>query len=518
MGELLGYKRFVTNTALIAVTTIILVLISYATVLVLSRNLGPFFYGVYSQIKVAVSLLAQLATLSLGLAFIRFFAGEKDGVKIKKNFFSIIFIVLAISLIFAFIFFLASPFLARYATKEPTTSIFFKLAAVLIILRAINVIEISFFEAFRKVKEYAIFKLVVSLAELFFTVLALYAGYSLLGVLIALIVADFLLDLIIFIVINKYTKTSEHLTHNYITGYLKDSTPLLHFSTPLMIGVILAWLVQFSDQYIIGFFLGASAVGIYSISYSLSFLVKTAIEPLQVVLNPTLSALWSQNCSSQRGTAQRSEQSTARESQLDEVSNYLFYAYKYTAILVIPIAFFLSFFSDIFINLIATKEFSSTILPILALAQVFYSFYLIIGQQVLLLLNKTKLIRNLLLVGAVINIIVNIILVPLIGIIGAAISTLATFVFITIASIYIAHKHIKLVFMPALMTKIIFLSLAVSLFIRFLKPASSMEAFIYLFVGSLVYLSFLLILNIIKREELVIFSDLIKKKIRGREP
>ncbi len=496
MKETSESKRFVTNTALVAITTVILVLISYATVFVLSKNLGPFFYGVYSQIKVAVSLLAQLATLSLGLAFIRFFAGEKDGVKIKKNFFSIISIVLVISIIFAIIFFLASPFLARYATKEPTTSIFFKLAAVLIILRAINVIEISFFEAFRRIKEYAILKLVVSLVELFFTILALYAGYSLLGILIALIAADFLLDLITLVVINKYTKTSEHLTHNNITGYLKDSAPLLHFSTPLMIGVILAWLVQFSDQYVIGFFLGASAVGIYSISYSLSFLVKTAIEPLQTILNPTLSALWPRK---------------------DEISNYLFYAYKYTAILVIPAAFFLSFFPAIFINLIATKEFSSNILPILALAQVFYSFYLIIGQQVLLLLNKTKLIRNLLLVGAIINIVVNITLVPLIGIVGAAISTLATFIFITIASIYVARKHIKLVFMPALLTKIILLSLVISLFIRFLKPTSSIEAFIYLFVGFIVYLSFLLVLNIIKKDELALFNDLIKKKIRGRE-
>jgi len=56
---------------------------------ILTKTLGTELYGVWTQILVTISLLMPLGLLGPSTAMIRFFAGENDEDKIKKDFYAV---------------------------------------------------------------------------------------------------------------------------------------------------------------------------------------------------------------------------------------------------------------------------------------------------------------------------------------------------------------------------------------------------------------------------------------------
>ena len=68
--------------------------------------------------------------------------------------------------------------------------------------------------------------------------------------------------------------------------------PYLAFGLPLLPIGLFDTLINSSDRYVIGFFKGATSVGIYSATYSIGLLAIVSIFPIAYILSPTIFKLF----------------------------------------------------------------------------------------------------------------------------------------------------------------------------------------------------------------------------------
>ena len=82
------YKLIAQRVGLVGIVNIIVSLSDLILLPILTKTIGTDLYGVWTQILVTISLLMSLGLLCLNTAMIRFFAGEKDENKIKRDFYA----------------------------------------------------------------------------------------------------------------------------------------------------------------------------------------------------------------------------------------------------------------------------------------------------------------------------------------------------------------------------------------------------------------------------------------------
>ncbi len=207
---------------------------------------------------------------------------------------------------------------------------------------------------------------------------------------------------------------------------------LLRFAAPLMIINLMGLLTNYVDRYFIAYFLGKTATGIYSVSYKLGMMTYLLLSAFRMAWYPKFYALYNDN---------------NRELSLN-------YAKKTLSILIIIMgtaAFFITIFSrqiaafpvphGTFIG----KEYWSGlyITSIVALAYVFDAASTLL-DSFLYFEKKTRLILIASGIGLFTNIIMNLLLIRPLGLYGAALSTLLSYLALFFAIQYINTNKINI--------------------------------------------------------------------------
>jgi len=273
-------------------------------------------------------------------------------------------------------------------------------------------------------------------------------GYGVVGFLYAYVITG----LIIFVLTLLYLKNDFCFSIN--TKMIKES---IRYSSPLLLSSLFAFLYQFADRFIISYSNTNSEVGIYSLAVKYAILLSLLHVALNRVLNPYFySTLSKKNAKSKN----------------------LVFASRYNVILFIGIGYIMALFSQELINIIAPEAYSKAgiIAPIIILAYVVHSFYFN-STRILFFFKKTKIISiSSIFVGGL-SFLLNILLVPRFGSVGAA----SIFVFsITLHSAilyFFAQKTYKLDYNYIELVILIVILIIVFSILYYLQ----MESFIYLF-------------------------------------
>lgn len=161
------------------------------------------------------------------------------------------------------------------------------------------------------------------------------------------------------------------------------------------------------DVTMIGFFLGDSDVGIYSVAVKIYNLASTLISAITIVVIPQLSFADNEKNVSEMGRLQK-------------------YAFDYIAFLGIPIVIGISLFPGDIVKLIAGENYMAAIpvLRIFSLALFIVMFGgAFLGNIVLLSVSKEKFFMYATLIATIINAVLNYIFIPVCGIIAAGVTT-----------------------------------------------------------------------------------------------
>ncbi len=179
-----------------------------------------------------------------------------------------------------------------------------------------------------------------------------------------------------------------------------------------------------SDITMLGFYLNDHDVGIYSFSSKLYNVIKYLLDALIIVLVPRLGYLLENNHT--------------------KYSYYVDRIFKLVLTLTIPIAFFLAFMSDSIIQLVGGYDYSEGVKPLILLSgSVIFALLSSIYCNCLLIINKLEkytLISTS--ISAVVNVGLNFLLIPLMGINGAAITTFAAEILNFLIQRYFVRKKL----------------------------------------------------------------------------
>ena len=484
MNTMTSYKKFTKDIGLAGIAQLVTSLKGLILLPILTKTLGAEFYGIWAQIMVTVSLLMPLALLQLEYAMTRFLTAEEDKNKVSKGISSIfVTVMLTASLISLLIFILAEP-LAVAVFGGADAAYFVRISAFLILLTTLDQIMIQYFISFRQMKRYSSFMILQTIGEVLLIGYLVLSGYGLFGAIVSLL----LVRAFIFIIGFLLVKSEVTLT----TPSLSVIKPYLAFSLPLIPFTLSYWMINIGDRYVIGYFLGASEVGIYSASYALGSVVGFFFGPIVIVLLPAITNLYENN-------------------KIQELKNHLKYSFKFFMMFAIPSLFGLSILSKSLLRTLTTSEFISgyMIVPIVALGVILFNSSNLFSD-VLMLFKRTKVLSVIFGFSATINMVMNLILVPMIGISGAAVATLITFAIHSLILGFISFKRLSFDLNLTFIAKSVLSSAIMGFMILEMNPFGAVNILISVVVGAVVYFGVLLLLKGFTKEEYVFVKGIVR--------
>ena len=217
------------------------------------------------------------------------------------------------------------------------------------------------------------------------------------GYLLAIILSYWITIVILFVGCQAWKDVI--LPYRIKRDYVKD---MLSYSIPLMPNSISWWISNYSDRYIMNIFRGLNELGIYSVSYKIPSIMAT--------ISAILISAWEMSAVDDFG----SERSRRFFSKV-----YDLWVHVYIIVCVI-LVFLVKFLAYILFQ----KEFfiAWKFVPILLFASVFSGLSSFLGT-VFTAAKKTKSVFVTTMLGAGINIVLNLMLIPFCGGYGAAVAT-----------------------------------------------------------------------------------------------
>jgi O-antigen/teichoic acid export membrane protein len=265
------------------------------------------------------------------------------------------------------------------------------------------------------------------------------------------------------------------------------------FSIPSVPAGLMMWVLASSDRFFITHFLDLTQTAIYSCSYLLAGMIGLFYTPIVYVLFPTISKAWEQN-------------------RKDDVKSYLEYSTKLFLLLSIPAAVGLTLLSQPILKIITTSQYLAgwQLILLVSIGTIFFGLYQI-NVFLIYLAKKTKLIPLAAGMATLVNVGINYALVPKIGILGGAISTVAAY-FILASIIFVWTKkiivyNINFVFLG----KVVFASVPMGLFLYYFKVNSALGILLAVIGGTAIFAISIFLLRTFSVQD----KQLIKQTLTG---
>lgn len=372
----------------------------------LVRKIGAEGFGVMSQINALNGILVPVATIGLGFSTVRLVAGEVDRSLVSQRFFSATLLVAAIGGVLACLVVLCAPVVNEALIKASWATPALRLGAVLILLIALEYTVRDYYRARLRIFTFSLFEIAYSLANLAGVLLVLTRG----GGLFQVIAAMAFLRLGYLAVLYSYFIASGEVRWTRNLMPRAELAEIIRFGMPVVVMSLGGWLVSAGDRMVIGYFFNAREVGIYSAAYTLASVQTALAAPFWMGMYPLMA--------------------DALKSR--ERRNLVAVSHKYSngfCMIGIPVLIGLSTLSVPLLRLIGSEEFVIPPLLFAAIAIGLFSDQLTANVHYLLYLhNEPHFLRNVVLFSGVLNLALNLVLVPMWGIAGAAIATLIAYV------------------------------------------------------------------------------------------
>ncbi len=480
-SEIIEYKNFTKRIGLIGITNLIIGFSGFILLPILTKSLTADNYGIWIQASVTITLIPAFVSLGLPYAMVRYMASEKDKKTIKENFYSIIFTVMTVSLITSALMFILSGPIAKLLFGG---NVFIaQMLACITFFVCMNNIVVNYFRTFHQITKYSVMNFLMTYVGVIIVSALLLSGYGLKEAIIGL----FASQVLVFLVMSLYIFRDIGFTIPKFT----NMSEYLSFGLPTVFGNISFWIIDVSDRYLIGILLGAAYVGYYSPGYTLGGIINMMSAPIFLMLPSTLSRYYDAN-------------------DMANVKKILSYSMKYFLIIAIPAAIGLSLLSRPILMILTTKDIAQNgylITPFIVISMLLYGIRTI-NSQILVMEKKTKIIGFVWSLAAIINLILNLIIIPRMGLIGAAITTLIAYSVTFVLIEFYSNKYIKLDRDWKLLSKIGAASAVMALAIIAWQPTGIINVILAISLCTVLYFAALFLLNTFKENEIRFFKEL----------
>ncbi|MDA3952304.1 MAG: flippase [Bacteroidales bacterium] len=416
------------------------VLIGYVFFYVLAKKFGAIGLGIFNTCFTVLILTSVIAKLGLDTALVKYIA--EYVVKDNKQQIGKLYLV---SLSFIFIVGAFVSLLIYFFSKELSILFFensnqghlFRIIGFTIVPFSITQLNSEYFRGFKKITAYS----VLQNGTVYFIILVLIflasQYYSNIDFLIysLFITSVFLMLLSTFFVLkNNFTFRFNNITDlkNH-TGISKRQ--LISVSIPMLFSNSLFFVMTWTDTLMLSAFHSEDVVGVYNIALKIASLNTIALIAINSIASPKFSEIYSSE----------GIRRFKRIVQQTTIISWLVSAPIFAIILIYPESVLKVFGQEFLVGRNA--------LIILSIGQLVSAF----SGSTMIVLNMTgreKIGRNILIVTAIINILINFLLIPRYGIIGAAIATMVSTVFWNLVSVLFIYRSFGFLTFPTKRKKI----------------------------------------------------------------
>jgi O-antigen/teichoic acid export membrane protein len=419
-------KFFAKGSFILLIGVFISKIITYFYRIIIAKNFGPEGYGLFSLAVMIATLFSSFFSLGLQsgiLRYISLFRGKGEDNKIRSLIrFSCLVTLIASIASFLLLFFL-SGFISTEIFHNSELIPFLKIFAIFLPVFLFSGLFHVIIIAYEKVGLYSfIGNILCPAVQLIFLFIFIFVGLKETSIslsynlgLLSTFIASFLIYLFgIKIIHEKYLpkKEDNHILYKELLSY---SWPIMFFG---LIVSIFSWI----DSFTIGYFKTASDVGIYNAASTLATLLEVVPSLFLQLFLPIITKEYSKN----------------NKVLVKDLSKQIA---KWIFLLNLPVLAIIIVFPGAVLNILFGSEYiaAENSLRFLSIGLFIYSL-LRLSENLLYMIGSSKRILLNLTFASLMNIILNIILIPTYGITGASFSTMLSYIFWGLLSLFIAKK------------------------------------------------------------------------------
>lgn len=388
------YRNLISNTALFGLSTFGARFLTFLLTPFYTRVLSSAEYGVTDLLLQTGNLIIPIASVGIANAVIRY------GLEQTSDKRSVFTTGLLVTLAGFFLLLLAAPLLDRIAFLSGY------LWLVLLYVLAANIHSVcnQFARTMGHVRLFALDGVLRTVLTIVFNILLLAVfPMGVTGYVLANVLADGITTVFVFL----RAKQWRHLRLSAVNR--RDTVRMLRYSAPLVPNNLCGWIINISDRYLIALLVGNAATGIYAVANKIPTILLTVAN--------TFSSAWQLSALAERPKAEK-----------ERFFSNVFTVYSAIAFVV---ASGVILTAQISTRLLAAPDYYEAwrYVPVLTLATTFACLGSFLSSIYMVELRSTATLVTTLL-GAVCNLAGNFFLIQWWGSMGAAISTLVSYLLI----------------------------------------------------------------------------------------
>lgn len=405
-----SYKYLLKNIGLLTLSSFATKLLSFFLVPLYTNILTTTEYGTYDLFNATIGVLLPILTLNIQESVLRFAIDKKTSrnaiatISFKYLLISncIVFVGLVINSIFGF-----SKIVSDYGV------LFFLMFFVL----SFSGIMVTYIRGIDRISELSISSVIASVITIACNILFLTVfRWGLEGYFLANIIGPFIQCLYLII-------RSDFYTHIKMKKYPSQEKEMLKYSRPLIANSIAWWVNNVSDRYVVIFFCGLAENGIYSVAGK----IPSILNIFQSIFNSawTLSAV--------------------KDFDPEDKNGFFSNTYKTYNCMMTIVCSLIIIFNKFLAHFLYAKDFyiAWKYVPWLTIAILFGALSGYIGGF-FSAVKDSKIFAQSTVVGAISNVVLNLIMTPFMGALGAAVATAVCYFVVWVMRYWHSKKFIKL--------------------------------------------------------------------------
>lgn len=471
------YKKLASNTIIFAIGTFSSKILSFLLMPFVTRMMGTGDYGSADLVQQTVNVLIPIVTLQVNSAALRF---SLDKAANKADVFKV---GVRTTLIGFAVFLLFTYPLSLLTINNFRLGDYIILIIAFVLVSSFRQLCQQFVRGCGQVKLYAVDGILATATTLLFTILFLGPfKWGVTGYIVAIIASDACSVIFYFVTAKLYRFVRP--------GRLEQKTlssQMLKYCIPLIPTVVLWWIVNVSDRYMITYFIDSSANGLYT--------AASKIPNFVVLFSQIFIDAW--------------QLSAVDEYDSEGGSEFFTKVFRVYSGGIFAVASVLIFACQILTKILVSGDYyeSWKYVPVLIIAT---TYSCIVNFLASVYMAKKKNIMSLVtaMTGAVTNVVLNLLFIPKMGANGAAVATACAFIVVFVTRGIDTRRYIKIDFkLPLMLAETLILIIQSVLMLR-------LESGIVLYAIEAVTVVAMLLFNMKPIKELaeLIITKFLKKK------
>jgi len=427
------FKKVISGAFIIFAANVLASIFSYAMRLVMTSNITPIDYGMFYACFSLVSIVLIFSDFGLTHSLIYHiskFNSEGKVSELRRSILTTFTLQTIFGIAFAAVLYFSSNLIIATYLHLPLENETAQSAILVIRILAVGVFLNVFmnmigaiFQGFQDMRMAALLEFSRIFLWFAATTVFIYMHFSAISPALGFITGYALVALIFGWIAFRRIPKDGASKDNLLDG--KIAKDLFTYGFPIMISLAIGYIISYTDTILISFFRTLEEVSLYQTAQPIAAILWLFSGSLVVVLFPLIAE--------------------AKTNNMKAVEEGMAFIYRYIWLVIIPASFIaFSFSTEILMVLFGPAYIGGVVvLKILSIGAIFFSITQINGT-VLNSLGHPDNYKNVVYLGAAVNVIGNLLLVPPYGIDGAAAATLVSYLIMLIGSFWELRKFTKI--------------------------------------------------------------------------